>query len=98
LSSYFGSVFDDEFLTYQVLRLLGWKIGILAGSPIFGRAVSARERRATADALNNGDLDGVLMTEQVGAIGHTLIGACVIFLGSLYSNSIEEQAIGTLDF
>ena len=52
-------------------------------------------RNATVDLLNDGKLDGIVMTDQVGSCGHTLIGANVmIFIGSLYSYAQEEQAIG----
>jgi hypothetical protein len=45
--------------------------------------------------LNTGDLDGIVMTDRVGACGHNLVGANhMIFLGSLYSYSAECQAIG----
>jgi SNF2 family DNA or RNA helicase len=47
------------------------------------------------DALNSGQLDGIVMTDQVGSCGHTLTGAnMMIFLGSLYSPTQEQQAIG----
>jgi hypothetical protein len=45
--------------------------------------------------LNTGDLDGIVMTDRVGACGHNLVRANhMIFLGSLYSYSAECQAIG----
>jgi len=79
--------------------MLGLRIGILLGTPIWGLGISDRSRVATIEALNSGELHGIVMTEQVGGFGHTLVGASVmIFIGSLYSSAQEEQAIGTPDF
>jgi SNF2 family DNA or RNA helicase len=74
----------------------GLKIGVLAGQPIFGQSSDDKQRDAVVKDLNEGRLHGVLMTEKVGACGHNLVGACrIIFIGSLYSQDYESQAIGT---
>jgi hypothetical protein len=73
----------------------GLKIGVLAGQTIFGQSSSDDCRDLVVANLNAGDLDGVLMTEKVGACGHNLTGANhIIFIGSLYSQDYESQAIG----
>ena len=44
--------------------------------------------------LNAGLLDGIVMIDHVGSCGHNLVGASnMIFLGSLYSQPMENQAI-----
>jgi len=74
----------------------GLKIGTLAGQPIFGQSSDDRQRDAVVKGLNKGTLDGVIMTEKVGACGHNLVGAShIIFVGSSYSQDYESQAIGT---
>ncbi len=71
-------------------------MGALTGTPLWRLKIDDATRNATVDALNSGTLDGIVMTDQVGSCGHTLIGASVmIFIGSLYSHAQEEQAIGT---
>ena len=71
-------------------------MGVLAGTKIFGHSPSEEERDAAVDGINNGDLQGLVMTDRVGGCGHNLTGANVmIFMGSLYSGPYEEQAIGT---
>jgi hypothetical protein len=71
------------------------KIGALTGTSIWSLGVDAATRAATVEALNQGQLHGIVMTDQVGACGHTLTGANVmIFIGSLYSPTQEGQAIG----
>ena len=70
-------------------------VGVLSGSPIFGHKSTQKERDRAIRQLNAGELDGLLMTDKVGACGHNLTGANVmIFLGSFYSKPYEEQAIG----
>jgi len=70
-------------------------MGVLAGTWIWRHSTSDAARAATVAALNNRTLDGIVMTDKVGACGHNLIGANVmIFIGSLYSKAYEEQAIG----
>jgi SNF2 family DNA or RNA helicase len=72
------------------------KVGILAGSDIFGAKGMNLNRGKTVAALNDGDLDGIIMTDKVGGTGFSLVGANhMIFLGSLYSQDDEDQAIGT---
>ena len=74
---------------------MGLKIGVLAGSTIFGHKATESSRDAAIKQLNNGELDGLIMTDRVGECGHNLTGANVmIFLGSLYSKPYEQQAIG----
>lgn len=71
------------------------KMGVLTGSTIFEHRPTEKSRDPAIKGLNNGDLDGLIMTDRVGACGHNLTGANVmIFLGSLYSKPYEEQAIG----
>ena len=75
---------------------LNFKIGVLAGSPIFDQMPSSKSRGAAVEGLNNGDLDGIVMMDKVGACGHNLVGANhMIFMGSLYSKAAENQAIGS---
>jgi SNF2 family DNA or RNA helicase len=76
--------------------VLGYKIGVLAGSPIFNQKPSSKSRAAAVEGLNNGDLDGMVMMDKVGGCGHNLVGANhMIFMGSLYSKATENQAIGS---
>jgi hypothetical protein len=83
----------DAKVCTEVLKL---KVGILAGSDIFGTKATNIHRRDTVKALNHGDLDGIIMTSKVGGTGFSLVGANnMIFLGSLYSKDEEDQAIGT---
>lgn len=66
---------------------------VLAGTKIWGHETK-ETANTTVDNLNNGKLDGIVMTEKVGGCGHNLVGASqMIFIGSLYSHSYEEQAI-----
>jgi len=44
--------------------------------------------------LNKGDLDELIMMDKVDACGHNLVGANhMIFMGSLYSQPAENQAV-----
>jgi hypothetical protein len=71
------------------------KVGCLSGTKIWGHSTTSAARSATVEALNTGDLDGIVMTDRVGSCGHNLVGANhMIFLGSLYSYSNECQSIG----
>jgi len=73
---------------------LGIKIGVLAGQRLFLHTTAKRDR--VTKRLNTGEIDGVVMTDRVGACGHNLVGANhMIFMGSLYSQAYEDQAIGT---
>lgn len=68
---------------------------MLGGQKIFGHGCSDRHREAAVADLNNGRVQGMVMSERVGGIGHNLIGASVmLFMGSLYSQAYEDQAIG----
>ena len=70
-------------------------MGCLSGTKIWDNSTTSAARSATVEALNTGDLDGIVMTDRVGACGHNLVGANhMIFLGSLYSYSAECQSIG----
>jgi len=76
--------------------MLKLNVGVLAGTKIFGNAADNRKRSAVVDGINNGGLQGLIMTDRVGGTGFTLTGANhMIFLGSLYSKDEEDQAIGT---
>jgi len=73
---------------------VGIKIGVLAGQKLFLHTTAQRDR--VPERLNTGEIDGVIMTDRVGACGHNLVGANhMIFMGSLYSQAYEDQAIGT---
>jgi len=70
-------------------------MGVLAGTRIWRHSISDSARAATVAALNDHTLDGIVMTDKVGACGHNLVGANVmVFIGSLYSKAYEDQAIG----
>ena len=71
------------------------KMGILAGTPMWGHSAMNAARTQVVESLNAGLLDGIVMTDHVGSCGHNLVGASnMIFLGSLYSQPMENQAIG----
>ena len=73
---------------------VGIKIGVLAGQKLFLHTTAQCDR--VPERLNTGEIDGVIMTDRVGACGHNLVGANhMIFMGSLYSQAYEDQAIGT---
>jgi superfamily II DNA or RNA helicase len=76
---------------------MGLKMGVLSGAEIFGHKSTQIERDKAIAQLNHGELDGLIMTDRVGACGHNLTGANVmIFLGSLYSQPYEDQAVGNI--
>jgi superfamily II DNA or RNA helicase len=76
---------------------MGLKMGVLAGDEIFGHKSTQRARDNAIAQLKEGELDGLIMTDRVGACGHNLTGANVmIFLGSLYSQPYEDQAAGNI--
>jgi hypothetical protein len=55
------------------------------------------QRGAVVEDLNSGEIDGIVMSSNVGACGHNIPGACrMLFIGPLYSASMEAQAIGEL--
>jgi SNF2 family DNA or RNA helicase len=75
-------------------------VGVLAGRRIFDQQSRGKDRDAVVKKLNNPEssMRGVLMSEKVGACGLNLTGAShIIFVGSLYSQAFESQAIGTSD-
>lgn len=77
--------------------MLKYKVGVLAGTTIFDNPPTEAARDVAIHGLNDGDLDGIVMMDRVGGCGHDLTGANVmIFMGSLYSQPYEEQAIGIL--
>ena len=68
---------------------------MLGGVKIFGHGCSARDREAAVVNLNTGQVNGMVMSEKVGGIGHNLIGAThMLFMGNLYSQAYEDQAVG----
>ena len=70
------------------------KMRILAGTPMWGHSATNAARTQVVESLNAGLLDGIVMTDCVGSCGHNLIGASnMIFLGSLYGQPMENQAI-----
>jgi Helicase conserved C-terminal domain len=70
-------------------------VGFLTGSAILGVKVNENTKAKHIQQLNDGTLDGIIMTDKVGATGLNLTGANhIIFLGSLYSIDYEKQAIG----
>lgn len=94
LASYV-TLFVIHSLTLQVCKRLELKVGLLTGSTIMGTKVTDKSRVRDIELFNKGELDGLLITERVGATGHNLAAASnMIFLGSLYSLCYEEQAIG----
>jgi hypothetical protein len=99
LTYYVRSIVSREANRQVCKKILGLKMGVLAGTRIWRHSTSDKARAATVAALNNQTLDGIVMTDKVGACGHNLIGANVmIFIGSLYSKAYEEQAIGETRF
>jgi len=77
--------------------MLKLKVGVLAGTKIYGNGAENHKRSAVVNGINNGALQGLIMTDRVGGTGFTLTGANnMIFLGSLYSKDEEDQAIGTV--
>jgi SNF2 family DNA or RNA helicase len=67
----------------------------VTGSAILGVKVNEKTKTKHIEQLNRGNLDGIIMTDKVGATGLNLTGANhIIFLGSLYSIDYEKQAIG----
>jgi hypothetical protein len=73
------------------------KVGTISGTPIMGRACMDKARARDVAGLSNGALDGLIITDRLGATGYNLVAANhVIFLGSLYSATMECQAIGMI--
>jgi superfamily II DNA or RNA helicase len=71
------------------------KVGALAGQKLFAHNSSQKDRDKVIRDLNAGSLHGVIMTDKVGGCGHNIVGANhMIFMGSLYSQSYEDQCVG----
>jgi SNF2 family DNA or RNA helicase len=71
------------------------KIGYVTGASILDARVSEKSKNRDIAGLNEGRLDGLIVTDKCGATGLNLVGANhIIFLGSLYSWDYEKQAIG----
>ena len=71
------------------------KMSILAETRMWGQSATNAARTQVVENLNAGLLDGIVMTDHVGSCWHNLVGASnMIFLGSLYSQAMENQAIG----
>jgi len=79
-------------MAVAVCNKMGLKVGVLAGSNIFGSKTTTRDEAVSE--LNVGSLDGMVITPGVGGTGLNMIGACVmIFMGSAYSISSERQCV-----
>lgn len=75
------------------------KVKIICGKDMYGNKRVTENRTAIVDELNQGQLDGIIMSSEVGGVGFNAYGASlVIFMGSLHSLAAEEQLIGTLEF
>jgi hypothetical protein len=74
---------------------MGLKVGSLTGTSILGAKATEKSHRHDIAKLNDGTLDGLVVTDKMGATGYNLVAANhIIFLGSLYSITMERQAIG----
>ena len=74
-------------------------MGSLTGTSILGAKATEKSRRSDIAKLNYGTLDGLVVTDKMGATGYDLVAANhIIFLGSLYSLTMERQAIGISRF
>jgi len=77
--------------------ILGYKVGVLCGTSIYGHRNTQNARDEAVAGLNAKKLDGIILSERVGGCGHNLVGANhTYFMGSLYSQSYEDQVNGTL--
>jgi hypothetical protein len=71
-------------------------MGVIAGQKLFTHKSSQAQRDEVIRKLNAGDLHGMIMTDRFSRCGHNLVGANhIIFMGSLYSQSYEDQYVGT---
>ena len=71
-------------------------VGVLCGTRLYGHNTNQRYRDSVVKSLNDGELDGIIMGQRVGGCGHNLVGANhIVFMGSLYSLSYEQQATGS---
>jgi hypothetical protein len=74
---------------------MGIKVGTISGTPVMGRPCTDQARAKDIAGLSNGALQGLIITDRLGATGYNLVAANhVIFMGSLYSATMERQAIG----
>ena len=74
---------------------MGLKVGALTGSHILGGKATEASCRDDIAKLNDRQLDGLIITDKMGATGYNLVAANhIIFLGSLYSITMERQAVG----
>jgi superfamily II DNA or RNA helicase len=72
------------------------KVGVMCGSRIYEHKASVGDRTQMVEDLNKGNLDGLIISSEVGGVGFNAYGASlVIFMGSLHSLAEEEQVIGT---
>lgn len=70
-------------------------VGVLAGEKIFGEKVKIEKRVGVVERMNAGELDGLIVSNEVAGYGFNMTGANhIIFLGSLYSLAYEEQISG----
>jgi SNF2 family DNA or RNA helicase len=70
------------------------RLGVLAGTRIWGHQPTNRDE--VVAQINRGEIDGVVMTERVGGCGFSITGANhVIYLGSSYSQTMQDQVICT---
>ena len=77
--------------------IFGYKVGVLCGTTIYGHRNTQKARDEVVASLNAKKLDGIILSERVGGCGHNLVGANhTYFMGSLYSQSYEDQVNGTL--
>src|SRR6202035_2582386 len=78
---------------------MGLKVRSLTGTSILSAKATEKSRRSDIAKLNDGTLDGLVVTDKMGATGYNLVAANhIIFLGSLYSLTMERQAIGISRF
>ena len=74
---------------------MNFNVGVLAGESILGHRSDDVTRFEVVKALNEGQLDGIVISAKVGGCGHKLIGAThVLFMGSMYSQAYENQVLG----
>ena len=73
---------------------MGYKVGVICGSKIWNHPSSVSGRLAICNALNKGELDGVILTPDTGGFGLSMIGANnLVFLASMYTEAYEHQVL-----
>jgi hypothetical protein len=73
-------------------------VGVIAGEKVFGHNNKSHQRQATVNALNDDELDCLIITTKTAGQGYTMVGANnIIFLGSMYSKEYETQVLGNSD-